>query len=509
MNKFKDKIKLNPLMTYIFLILFVICLSGFLSLIGFEATYNEVSTKGDFTKNLVSTTSLASLSGIKYIFSTTVSNFVAFTPLSMLIIVLIGIGIMEKSGFLKTAFTLLTKYSRKRNVTFVFVLICVLLSIAGDLAFVTMIPLGALLFYYGRRNPLIGIVTSFAALTCGSGLSLFFTAVDSAMLSSTINASHILDSGYGLGTLIFIFIMFVAIIVTSFIITIITEKYAVNRVAEYEFKEEKKDLRITKKEMRGLIIALIAGFVYLLIFAYNIIPGLPFSGKLLDYSQVFYIDKLFGFDSFFSNGFVFIVTVFFIILGLAYGLGAKTIRNNNDFCDDLSHSLDGTGNILIMILLASILINVMKKSNIGSVFAIQITSLISKTAFSGIPLVILTFFASFIITFLLPSPVAKWPIIAGAVVPVFMNAGLTPEFAQVIVRFSEGMAYGLTPLMAYFVIYLAYIQKYNQKEEPISLFTTIKYQLPYAIGTGLVLLVILIVWYISGLPMGLGGSISL
>jgi aminobenzoyl-glutamate transport protein len=151
----------------------------------------------------------------------------------------------------------------------------------------------------------------------------------------------------------------------------------------------------------------------------------------------------------------------------------------------------------------------MKMSNIGSVFVAQISNIIGGSSFTGIPLLIMVFFLNMLGSILLPSAVARWTIMAGSVVPVFMNVGLTPELAQLTVRFSEGMAMGLTPLMAYYVIYLAYIEKYNQGEEPVSLFTTLKYQLPFSIIIGLTLLALLIIWYISGLPIGINGGISL
>ena len=72
-----------------------------------------------------------------------------------------------------------------------------------------------------------------------------------------------------------------------------------------------------------------------------------------------------------------------------------------------------------------------------------------------------------------------------------MNSGISPEMTQVIFRFSEGLTYGLTPVMAYFIIYLAYMEKYNQDATPISLFTIIKYQLPYSIVTGIVLILMI------------------
>ena len=166
MKKFKGFKALNPLMTFLVLILLVIILSGFLHLIGFEATYNKINIEtGEYIVTSESVESLFSLSGLKYIFTSTVSSFTAFTPLSMMIIILIGIGIMEKSGFIKTTFTILTKYCKKYTITFWLIFISVLLSIVGDLGYVIMIPIAALLFSYGRRNPILGIIAVYAALT--------------------------------------------------------------------------------------------------------------------------------------------------------------------------------------------------------------------------------------------------------------------------------------------------------------------------------------------------------
>ena len=109
-------------------------------------------------------------------------------------------------------------------------------------------------------------------------------------------------------------------------------------------------------------------------------------------------------------------------------------------------------------------------------------------------------------TIVLPSSLSKWAILSGSIVPVAMNAGLSPEFSQIIFRYGECMTIGLTPLFAYFVIYLAYLEKYNQKSRPLSLFETLKYQIPYSLLSGLVLLIIIIVWYIIGLPIGFGAT---
>ena len=505
MKKIKEKMTLHPIMAIMILIAITLLLSGLLTLLGIQVNYNKVNPNTlKYTSELISVENLFSLAGIKYIFSTTVSNFVSFVPLSSLIIILIGLGVMEKSGFLKTVFTLLTKNAKKYTVTFTLVFISIIASIIGDLSFIIIIPISALLFSYGKRNPAIGIITSFAALTCGYGINLLFTSIDSSLLTNTLLGAWTLDANYGIPTTAFVFIMLVAVILISLIITYISEKIIAEKVDTYTFEEE-ENFEIGKKEKKGLIYSLIAGGIYILIFIYNIIPGLPLSGNLLDYTQNLYIDKLFSYDSFFSNGFVFIVTLLFVILGFFYGLGAKTIKNNKDLCDDLGHSLDGVGKILVLIFFASTLISIFRFTNIGDVIVASLANLLNSFSFTGIPLIILLFVIVAISTIVLPTSTSKWMILSGVVIPLCMNAGFSPEFSQVIFRFAESSTIGLTPMFAYYVIYLAYLEKYNQTSKPVNLFKSVKYQLPFSILTGICLILILVIWYLTGLPIGING----
>lgn len=509
-NQSKEKIGLHPVMVLLLLCFITIIISGVLSFFNVQATYNRVSTiTGDYVVTTEAVTSLFNLSGLKYIFTTTVANFANFVVLSHLIIILLGIGIMVKSGFLKTVITMLTKKAKKTSVTYVWILICNIASIIGDLAYIIFIPLGALLFLYGKRNPFLGIVTTFASLTCGSALSIFLTSIDSSLLDYTLINAYIFDSNYVISSFGYILIMIVSIVLLSLLLANITENYMAKKMPKYDFPEEdiEDDLVITKKKMRGLIYSLSAGAIYLLIFIYNIIPGLPFSGKLLDYSQDLYIDKLFSYDSFFSNGFVFIVAVLFVLLGLFYGIGAKTIKNNKEFIDSLGYSLNGIGKVLVMIFAAATFINIFKESNIGNVLAASLANLVNNSNFSGFPISILLFLVTIITTLLLPSPISGWSVLSSTV-PTLMQVGVSPEFAQLIFRFGNAVAIGLTPIFAYFIVYMAFLGNYNQSDKPITLKRAISYQLPYALMTAALFLAILMVWYVVGMPLGVGTSVA-
>ncbi len=511
MKKTKKLFKLHPVMTFLVLAVVTVVVSLIFSIFNAQSTYNVFSEiTRDYTPVTESAESLFSLSGLKYIFTSSVSNFANFTVLSNLIIILIGIGIMDKSGFLQTIVTLLTKKAKKTNVTFTLILICLLASVIGDLAYLIFIPFTALFFYYGKRNPFIGIIASFGALTTGTGLSLMFTSIDSTLRNSTLLNASVLTADYNFSVYAFWLVSVIVIILTAVLLTRITEGYVTKKVPKFEFPESilEEDI-VTKREYRGLILALIFGFIYLLIITYNIIPGLPFSGNFLDDSQYLYIDKLFSYESFFTNGFVFIVAIFFIILGLFYGIGSKSIKNNNDLIECLGYDLNGIGKTLLLIFAASILINIFKQSNVGNVLIVWFSNIIGNSGFTGLPLVLLLFFLTIIGTIFVPSSIVKWPILASTVVPQFMNSGISPEFAQLVFRLGESVSMGLTPLLAYFVVYIAYFEKYNQTGESIGIFKAIKFQVPYALIVLALYLIVILFFYITNIPLGLGASVAL
>ncbi len=504
LKKIKEKILLHPIMSFLFLTAFFIVLSGVLDLLDASVTYNRINPRTRvYEPTLVTVESLFSLSGLKYIFSSTVSNFVSFTPLSTLLIVLIGIGIMDKSGFLDTMFFLLTKHLAKNKVTFIFVLMCILATITGDLAFVVFIPLAALLFKYGKRNPMVGIVTAFAALSLGYGINLVFSSVDSSLSTYTVLAARDISIGYKISSMGYLYIMLIATIISAGIITYITEAIIAPSIGKYEVEEEEvieDKEKLTRRELRGLIIAGFGALIYLSIFIYNIIPNVPFGGNLLDYSQARYIDKLFGYDSFFNNGFVFVITFFFVLVGLLYGLGTKEIKNHRDICDALSHSLDGIGKVIVLLFFASIFYNILRYTNIGLLLTAYITNLFDGINFGGIPLIIVVILIGMVTTPLSPVFLNRWMILSGTIVPKMITNGFTPEFAQLLFSVGSSLTYAITPAMAYFVIYIAFMEKYDK--EGIGLTKGIKYMMPYTLAISAMWIVLIIIWYLVGLPLG-------
>lgn len=499
---FKKKVKLSPIMTFIVMTIIVIVLSGFLHLLNIQAEYSTVNTvSNEVVNNVVEVENLFSTSGIKHIVTSAVNGFVNFEPLATLIIILIGLGILEKTGFMRSFFTILTRNSKRNTVTFILIFICLLFSILGNSGFVIMLPIAALLFKYGRRNPLGGIIASFASLSFGYGINVFLSSNDSSLLTLTINAAKTLDPKYKIGIFFALFIMVVLLIAISVVFTYITEKKVMPKLPRYEYDEEA--LVITNKELRGLIIGLGLGIIYTLLVIYMIIPGLPLSGAFLDHSGERYIDMIFGNNSLFAKGFIFIVTFAFFLIGIGYGFMTKTIKNNKDVTDSLGHSLDDIGSIIVLIFFASLFINVYEESHIGLVITGFISSLIGSLNFTGIGLILITLICIAIANMFCPSSIVKWSMLSSIIVPLFMNASISPEFSQLVYVAGDSITNGLTPLFMYFVIYIAFMEKYN-KGEMVTLFGSIKTLIPYSVYSLIIWAIVLVGFYLIGIPIGIG-----
>ena len=294
------------------------------------------------------------------------------------------------------------------------------------------------------------------------------------------------------------------VIILAILFTNITEKKVMTKLSRYDYDED--EYNVTNKDLRGLVISVGVGILYLLIIGYMIIPGLPLSGTLLDHSGTRYIDMLFGSNSLFSQGFIFIVTLWFVIIGLVYGYVTKKFKNNNDVAIGLGHSLDDIGGILVLIFFASLFINVYEESNIGIVITAFLTKLISALSFNGIMLIVISFILIGIANIFCPNSITKWSIISATMVPLFINSSISPEYANIIYNLGDSVTNGLTPLLTYFVIYVAFMEKYNKSEKTITLFGSQKFMLNYACVSFIVMFMLIVCWYLIGIPTGIGAN---
>lgn len=525
-KKFKlKKFYFHPVTTFIVLTGIVILLSGILSLFEVQATYNKLDpATGTLQKTLVTVESLFNYNGIKYIISDSAKNFISFTTLSTLLISLIGLSVAQATGFFDTFIKRVLIKIDNKKITFFLILLATISSLINEIGYVILIPLSAVIFLKNKRNPIAGIIAAFAGVSFGYGVTLFVGSMEVNLISTTESAAKLIDANYHVALSSNLIIIAVTTIILSIIGTIIIEKIVIPRLGKYkdpnetalesvELKEELEDLEKEEQrkleediyEKKGMKNALIATICFVVFFVYALIPNLPVSGLLLDMEEVTYLGQVFGPNSYFQDGFTFLISLFFIVIGIAYGIGAKTIKNDKELIKESSNYIADIGSLITLIFFASQFIAILKKTNIATIITAWGAELISNANFTGIPLILLVLIIIAIINLFTTTPVAKWTILAPVVVPKLMQANISPDFAQFILRAGDSMTKGFTPMLAFFVIFVGYLNMYNpNKKKPITIGRSLRLIAPYCFIISLVWIIVILLWYITGLPIGPG-----
>lgn len=523
----KKKLKLkkfyfHPITVFIVLSFVVVLISAILSGLEMQATYNTVNaTTKELESQIVSVENMLSFDGMKFIISNATTNFISFTPLATLLVSLIGLCIAEATGFIE-AFS--RKYVSKLShtqMTFIVILIATISSLINEIGYAILIPLVAMLYAKNGRNPLTGIVTAFCGVAFGYGVSIFVGSMEVFLMDYTQSAAYLIDDNSHISLTCNLFFIIAATLILTIIGTIIIEKIISPRLGKYKIKEDltkTQELRIIdleeeeqhkiereKRQKKGLRYALIAFIVVVAIFIYMIIPNLPNSGMILDMKENTYLGQVFGPNSYFQDGFTYMMSLLFLFMGLAYGIGAKTFKNDKELLEESGKYFSRIGNIIILIFVVSQFIAIFKKTNIGTIITAWSANLIEYLDFSGLPLIILSIVLIAVSNLLLTTPSAKWAILSPVIVPMFMQSNISAQFAQIVMRAGDSMTNGITPLLASFVIYIGYLNIYNfDKEKPITITRAIKLTAPYCGIICLTWILLIVGWYILGLPIGPG-----
>ena len=243
-KKKMKKIILHPITTYIILIFVTIFLSFILKLFDFSATYNSINySTGTLEKTIVTVNNMLSYEGIKYVLSNAAKNFISSTTLSTLIITLIGLGIAEETGFIQTFMKRRLVKVNPKVITFMLFLIALASSIVNEVGYAILIPIGALLFLFNGRNPLVGIATSFAGVAFGYGISLFVGTMDINLLPYTTSAANLIDKSYYVRMTSNLFIMIAACVILSIVGTIIIIVYGIILFKLFKIAKQSDNLR--------------------------------------------------------------------------------------------------------------------------------------------------------------------------------------------------------------------------------------------------------------------------
>jgi aminobenzoyl-glutamate transport protein len=463
---------------YVALTLIVVVLSWVLRIYGVEAVVPA-------TGEVVRVQSPLTPEGVRWFLRQAVGNFTGFSPFGAVVVYLLGLGVALHSGFVEACVRGLCRQGiRGRRLLLMVVVLGVLSNVVGDAGYVVLLPLSAALFSIAGLSPVAGLIAAHVSATCCFSANVMGSTLDTLMSRITNEASaQTAAAAGGVGRMSCYCFMAVSALVLAAVIYLLMRRQVAPGIAS-------PVKPLSHRERRSLFMSLLIGVLYALLVAVGTFSSFGIlrdaGGGLL--------------QSPFVAGLLFIVAFGFGVVGLVYGLMSGRYRTDRDFIFGLLHFSSPLGQYIVIALFASQMFAVISYTGVDRIAVSLSAGAFSAAGMSGLwcGVVFIVFVA--LLNIIMASASAKWSIMASALMPALVSAGMAPEQVLCAFRIGDSISNGLTPLMPYMPLLFALWLHY----EPAATYATLlrrTWRLVLCVSLSWVLLYV--VWSLAGLPAGI------
>ena len=487
----------HPATLFAILALVVIVLSGI-------ASQFDLSVAHPSTGELVRPVNLLSIEGLHRIITGLVTNFTNFAPLGTVLVALIGIGVAEHSGLIGAALRMLVLSSPRYLLTPILVFAGVMSNMASEIGYVLLVPLAGLTFLAAGRHPILGMAAAFAGVSGGYSANLLIGTIDPLLSGLSQEAARIVDPNYTVSPLANWYFMIASTPLVTLLGWWVTEKIIAHRFPDAPTRgagsegasvTDPQSQRLTAAERRGMLYALVATVLFTLVLVWSALPigSIPGAGFLRDPNTG---DLL---KSPFLSGVVAIIFAYGVVAGIAYGVGAGTIKSDADVIQGMGTSMSTLGGYLVLVFFAAQFVAFFNWTQLGLIFAVEGANILRSIGLPSVPLFIGFILLTAVANLFMGSASAKWALMAPVFVPMFMLLGYSPEVTQTAYRVGDSVTNIIAPMMSYFALIIAFFQKYEPKA---GIGTLVATMLPYSIVFLLGWSVMFGIWLALALPIG-------
>ncbi|MCB0968832.1 MAG: AbgT family transporter [Ilumatobacter sp.] len=520
----------HPAVLFLGLCVGLIVLSQILAWVGWSATYEvvkpppsvveEIDVGGSMlpvellpteqadagTYEVVTETSeingLLSADGIRFLFTSFVGNFMAFTAMGIILIVMIGVGVSELSGLIASLIRKLVAASSPGTLMYIIVGLGVVSSIASDAGYLVLIPLGAAAFHSVGRNPLAGMAAAFAGVAGGFGVNLLITPTDAVLTEITNEAIGLVEPGRTIDITANLYFSIGSTIVLTILLAIVSQRIVEPRLGVYDpatapTGDELRDQPDTfegltpEHDSRGLRWA---GTSFVAALAAILLLTLPSGAPLRDPET----GDIIG-TSPFMDSLIVIIALLFLAAGLGYGRGAGTLTTSTDAINAVTKSWAGMAGLLFLFLLIAQFIAYFNYSNIPQIAAVKLGDLLEEWNIGTLGLLLMAIVITIVVGIIMPQAIAKWALLAPIFVPLFLRLGVDPEVVLAAYRVADSPINIVTPIMAYFPLIVVFALRYDKNA---GIGTVIALMLPYFVALTVVWTAFFAGWYLLDIPWG-------
>ncbi|MEP9819547.1 AbgT family transporter [Staphylococcus xylosus] len=481
------------------ILFFLMCLG--LAILTWIISFFSITVKHPGTGDTIAIKSILSSDGLSMILNDTVKNFSEFPALGLVLSVMLGIGVSEKTGYFDKLMIQVVHKAPKKIIVPVIILVGILGNAAGDAATIVLPPLTAMVFIKLGYHPIAGLAMAYASALGGFSANVMIGMSDALLYAFTEPAAKIVSDNVHVNVAMNWYFIAASIIVLLPAVYWVTMRFVIPRLGTYDtsnsdIKVDEENTGLTPEENKAVFWANISFFAMIALLIVLAIPQNSFlrnakTGSLLNDAPII-------------NGVGLIILVLFLVPGLVYGIKMKVFHNSKDLGKMLADSMGSMSSFIVIVFFAAQLLAFLEWSNLGVIVAVKGASLLQGQ--NGIVLILGIIILSALINLLIGSASAKWGILAPIFIPMLMLVGFHPAFTQMLYRIGDSISNPITPMMPYLPLLLSYAQKYDNNMKLGSLLSSL---MPYTIILSIVWPLFMIIWYLLGWPLGPGGPLDM
>ncbi|HZG17904.1 MAG TPA: AbgT family transporter [Candidatus Bathyarchaeia archaeon] len=473
----------HPFMLFLYLCIATILISVLL---------NGMSVIHPGEGKAIAVKSLLTQEGIHWMLTSTLKNFTDFPALGLVLGMVLGIGLAERVGLLEAVLRKMMVNVPKRMLSITVVFVGVLGNLASDAAFIILPPIGALLFLAAGRHPIAGFAAASAGVGSGFTANLFIAGTDALLSGISTQVAKTVDPNMVVTPVDNWYFMAASVFVLAAIGAWITDKIIEPRLGEYTGPGASTQVALTDLENKGLKVAGIVALLYIGIVALLVVP----EGALLRDPKTGAI-----LTSPFIKGIIPIILLFFISVAVAYGIKVGRIKNQTDVPRLMGESIKEMSGFIVLVFVIAQFIAYFNWSNLGIFMAVKGADFLESINLTGLPVLIAFSLLTIVVSLFISSGSALWALLAPVFIPMLMILDFHPAFIQVAYRIADSATNTITPMNPYLPMMLAYYQQYKKDS---GMGTVISTMMPYVIAFYAVWIVMMVIWYYMGLPIGPG-----
>ncbi len=435
-----------------------------------------------------------------------VENWLAFGNgvLGVILVVMLAVGVAERSGLFGAIIKSIARWIPQAWLPLLLMFLGIMSSIATDAGYLVLIPLAGLLYAGLGKNPLIGMAAAFAGVSAGFSANLVPSGpvdVIVGMNAQVFAESQGIPFTRADGTPLNAATMNYWFILTSTFVLSVTGAWVTKRFVQPKLEREPfeipdevnlSEFEVSAEERRGLRSAglgvLAAGLIIAVLVIWPLAPYVDDEGVRHSPAQ---------------NNIIFLISIFFVVTGVFFGVAAGKFRKVWDVADAMVGQMNTMGYILVLTFFCYNFLGLLSYSGLGAYITYLGAETLMAIGLQQFPILLIIGFVitTAIINLIVGGLTSKWMLLGPIFVPMlyFVNPAMTPDLVAAAYRVADSATNIVTPMMTYAGVILAFMRKYRPG---LGFGDMLLIMLPYSIVFLCIWTVLLVTFFVLGIPLG-------